>query len=112
MTPQILLGLRPESFSIVTAGGALQGEVEVVEQLGAESFLYLRLKGLDGGRAERSSERASGSVCARLNEMVDLGPGDRVSLAVQPDLVRLFDAKTGESRLAVADAGRHARSEG
>jgi ABC-type sugar transport system ATPase subunit len=98
---QILLGLRPESLSIAAADGPLLGEVEVVEQLGAESFLYLRLKGLTAVEQSDRPSELSGSVCARLNEMVDLGPGDRVSLAVQPDLVRLFDAKTGLSRLAV-----------
>jgi multiple sugar transport system ATP-binding protein len=99
--PQILLGLRPESLSIVTAEGALQVEVEVVEQLGAESFLYLRLKGLTAVEQSDRPSDLSGSVCARLNEMADLRPGDRVSLAVQPNLVHLFDAKSGESRLVV-----------
>ena len=77
------------------------GRVEVVEQLGAESFLYLRLKGLTAVEQSDRPSDLSGSVCARLNEMADLRPGDRVSLAVQPNLVHLFDAKSGESRLVV-----------
>src|SRR5262245_29948676 len=43
--PEVLVGLRPECF--LAAGdkdGLLQGEVEVIEQLGAESYLYLRIR--------------------------------------------------------------------
>ena len=98
----LLVGLRPESFVLVPDGGApLRGEVEVVEQLGAESFLYLRLHGPQAVEQSDRPSDLSGSICARLNEMIDLRPGDGVSLNVQPQLVRLFDARTGASRLAV-----------
>jgi multiple sugar transport system ATP-binding protein len=98
---EVQVGLRPESFIILPAGeGSLRGEVEVVEQLGAESYLYLRIQGLDVIEQSDRPGDLVGSVCVRLNEAADLRAGDPTSLAVRPELVRLFDAKTGNGRLA------------
>jgi len=97
---ELLVGLRPECFLPAAVGsGLLQGEVEVVEQLGAESYLYLRIPGLEVVEQSDRPEELTGSICARLNEPVDVMPGDRVSLDLRPELLRLFDEKTGISRL-------------
>jgi multiple sugar transport system ATP-binding protein len=99
--PGIQVGLRPESFTIQPGnGGGLRGEVEVVEQLGAESYLYLRIQGLDVIEQSDRPGDLAGSICIRLNEAADLHPGESLSLAVRPELVRLFDDKTGSNRLA------------
>jgi multiple sugar transport system ATP-binding protein len=97
---EVLVGLRPECFLPAgAAGGLLQGEVEVVEQLGAESYLYLRIPGLDVVEQSDRPEELTGSICARLNEAVDIKTGDRLALDLRPELLRLFDEKTGISRL-------------
>jgi len=99
----VLVGLRPESFAAAVAGGgALHGEVEVVEQLGAESYVYLRIQGLDVVEQTDRPAELTGSICARLNEEIELGAGDPISLNVRPELVRLFDDKTGVSRLSAS----------
>ena len=99
---EVLVGLRPECFLPAgAAGGLLQGEVEVVEQLGAESYLYLRIPGLDVVEQSDRPAELTGSICARLNEAVDLRTGDRLALDLRPELLRLFDEKTGISRLNV-----------
>ena len=99
----VLVGLRPESFAAAVAGGgALHGEVEVVEQLGAESYVYLRIQGLDVVEQTDRPAELAGSICARLNEEIELGAGDPISLNVRPELVRLFDDKTGVSRLSAS----------
>ena len=49
-------------------------------------------------QSDRPAE-LTGSICARLNEAVDLRTGDRLALDLRPELLRLFDEKTGISRL-------------
>jgi multiple sugar transport system ATP-binding protein len=96
----VRVGLRPESLVLASGGdGPLSGQIEVIEQLGSESYLYLRLDGIEAiGQSDRPGDLA-GSICVRLNEPTVLALGDRVSLAVRPELVRLFDADHGLSRL-------------
>jgi len=99
--PEVQVGLRPESFTMLPGeGGALRGPVEVIEQLGAESYLYLRINGLDVIEQSDRPGELTGSLCVRLNEPTDLRIGESISLAVRPEQVRLFDGQTGISRLA------------
>src|SRR5262245_3777085 len=92
----VLVGLRPECFATnLPKGGLLQGEVELIEQLGAESYLYLRIPKLHVVEQSDRPAELAGSICARLNEAVDFGLGEPVSLDVRSELVRLFDSKTG-----------------
>ena len=98
---EVQVGLRPEGFAMLTGeGGVLRGPVEVIEQLGAESYLYLRIKGLDVIAQSDRPDELTGSICVRLNEPADLRIGEPISLAVRPEQVRLFDGQTGASRLA------------
>ena len=99
---EIMIGLRPESFVLAAGDRALlHGEIEVVEQLGTETFVYLRIPGIEViDQSDRPIELA-GSICARLNEPADLKDGDQVAFNIRPELVRLFDKETGVSRLAV-----------
>src|SRR4029079_6056589 len=97
---ELLVGLRPECFLPAAVGsGLLQAAVSVAEHLAAESYLYLRIPGLEVVEQSDRPEELTGSICARLNEPVDVRPGDRVSLDLRPELLRLFDEKTGISRL-------------
>ena len=77
---KVTLGVRPEH--LVLAGGAdvhLDGEVIVVERLGAESYLYVRLA--DGGPLV---VKAGGEVSTAI--------GDRVRIGVSLGACHLFDA--------------------
>ena len=83
---------RPGLASTVPAGAALGGsvlggEVLLVEELGADALLHVRLD--DGG----------GSVVARTEGRKSPAPGQRVALRVQPDDVFAFHPGTG-ARLA------------
>jgi hypothetical protein len=71
----------------------------VVEQLGAESYLYLRVAGVEVIEQTDRPGELTGSICVRLTEPADPRPGEAVSLAVRPEQVRLFDGQTGASRL-------------
>jgi multiple sugar transport system ATP-binding protein len=98
---EITIGLRPECFVLAAGDRALlHGEIEVVEQLGTETYVYLWIPGLEViDQSDRPVELA-GSICARLNEPADLKDGDQIAFNVRPELVRLFDKETGVSRLA------------
>jgi multiple sugar transport system ATP-binding protein len=103
---EIVLGIRPEHLHLTTsaepaadsgapapAAGAglsavvLSGEVLLVEELGADALLHVRLAE-DGG-----------SVVARTEGRKSPAPGQRVAFRVQPDDFFAFNPATG-ARLA------------
>ena len=103
---ELVVGLRPESLQLLppdtAASGTLAAEIEVIEQLGAESYVYVRVPGIEAVEfADRPGELA-GALCARVDGLLDLAAGERIALGLRPELVRLFDAETGERRLAEA----------
>jgi ABC-type sugar transport system ATPase subunit len=75
------LGIRPEKVQIAKADAphALAGIVELVERVGADSFVVTQLG--DGV-----------SVNARVDAATSIREGDRVALALPPGELRLFDA--------------------
>jgi multiple sugar transport system ATP-binding protein len=101
---EITIGLRPECFVLAAGDRALlHGEIEVVEQLGTETYVYLWIPGIEViDQSDRPVELA-GSICARLNEPADLKDGDQIAFNIRPELVRLFDKETGVSRLAAGE---------
>jgi multiple sugar transport system ATP-binding protein len=103
---EIVLGIRPEHLHLVTSaeptadsaapaspavagpsGTVLSGEVLLVEELGADALLHVRLAD-DGG-----------SVVARTEGRKSPAPGQRVAFRVQPNDVFAFNPATG-ARLA------------
>ncbi|TVZ04411.1 ATP-binding cassette domain-containing protein [Trebonia kvetii] len=97
---ELVLGVRPEHLHLVAAaaapasgvgtaqtaaaaGAALPGEVLLVEELGADALLHVRLAE-DGG-----------SVVARAEGRKSPAPGQRVAFRVQPDDVFAFHPQTG-----------------
>ena len=77
-----MLGIRPENIT-VEPGAATQGRVEVIEQMGAEVFLYAT---------------AGGShVIARIPELSGVKVGDTVPLRFGMDRVRWFDAASSQA---------------
>jgi len=103
---EIVLGIRPEHLHLVTSveptadsgtpaspavagpsATVLSGEVLLVEELGADALLHVRLAE-DGG-----------SVVARTEGRKSPGPGQRVAFRIQPDDVFAFNPATG-ARLA------------
>jgi multiple sugar transport system ATP-binding protein len=75
------VGLRPESVSLQPAGsGQVQGRVELVEALGAETLIYVST---DGGA----------QLIARQNTRTPLRVGDAVGLSVDAANAHVFDAQ-------------------
>ncbi|MGH3328161.1 MAG: ABC transporter ATP-binding protein [Streptomycetales bacterium] len=84
----VMLGVRPESFDIAGEGGIVT-MVNVVEELGADAFLY--------GTAEVGE--SPHDIIARVDPRTPPAKGASVHLVPRPDKVHLFSVKTGE-RLA------------
>jgi multiple sugar transport system ATP-binding protein len=113
---ELVVGIRPEHLHLVApaapgggpgaggpAGGAgddreLAGELLLVEELGADALMHVRLDG-DGGAEGGSAGSGGGTVVARTEGRTSPAPGQRVSFRVQPANVFAFHPETG-ARLA------------
>jgi multiple sugar transport system ATP-binding protein len=85
---ELVLGIRPEHLHLTDASAEdLSGEVMLVEELGADALLHVRLAG--GGDP----------VVARTEGRKPPVPGQKVTFHVQPDDVFAFHPETG-ARLA------------
>jgi multiple sugar transport system ATP-binding protein len=84
---EIVLGIRPEHLHLADGSGQLSGEVMLVEELGADALLHVRL-------AEDQN-----LVVARTEGRKPPGPGQDVTFHVQPEDVFAFHPVTG-ARLA------------
>jgi multiple sugar transport system ATP-binding protein len=84
---ELVLGIRPEHLHLADGTGELSGEVLLVEELGADALLHVRLA--EGGSP----------VVARAEGRQSPAPGQHVTFRVQPDDVFAFHPGTGE-RLA------------
>jgi multiple sugar transport system ATP-binding protein len=75
------VGLRPESLNVGPAGqGHLQGRIELVEALGAETLIYVSA---DGGA----------QLVARQDTRTPLRAGDAVGISVDAANAHVFDAQ-------------------
>ena len=74
-------------------------EIEVIEQLGAESYVYVRISGVETIAFGDRAVELAGALCARVDGLLNLAVGERIALGLRPELVRLFDMESGERRL-------------
>jgi multiple sugar transport system ATP-binding protein len=81
----VTVGIRPEGLH-VSANEGIEVEVDVVEELGADGFLYGRSH-LDGAEQE---------ITARVDGRVHPHKGDTVFLKAEGGIIHLFDVETGE----------------
>jgi multiple sugar transport system ATP-binding protein len=119
----VVLGIRPTSFSVADAHSdpswpRLAAQVDVVEELGAESNLLFTVdappvltdavreaiggeSGSDEGRLLADDERAR--FTARINGRPPARGGERVELAIDPAQLHLFDSPGGDALAWNAD---------
>ncbi len=84
----VTMGVRPESFRVVSESDAgLAVTVDLVEELGADAFLYSTMRGDNGEDV---------NLVSRTDARKHLEPGQTVRLAVDPADVHLFHSDTGE----------------
>jgi multiple sugar transport system ATP-binding protein len=84
---ELVVGIRPEHLHLADGTGEIAGEVLLVEDLGADALLHVRLAG-DGHQ-----------VVARAEGRTPPPPGQQVTFHVQPDDIFAFHPQTG-ARLA------------
>jgi multiple sugar transport system ATP-binding protein len=84
---ELVIGIRPEHMHLANGAGELPGEVLLVEELGADALLHVRLAEVDSPVVARTEGRKSPA------------PGQQVTFRVQPDDVFAFHPVTG-ARLA------------
>jgi multiple sugar transport system ATP-binding protein len=84
----VVLGLRPEALEL--AGEGVPARVEVVEELGADAYVFCVAE--IGGESRR--------LVARTEARRAPGQGERITLRVRPNEAHLFDPDTG-NRLGV-----------
>jgi multiple sugar transport system ATP-binding protein len=77
---EVVVGIRPEHFAVGATG--LEIEVEMVEELGADAYLY--------GRPVRAEATAQRPVIARVDGRDPARRGSRLRLQPQPDRLHLF----------------------
>jgi multiple sugar transport system ATP-binding protein len=84
---ELVLGIRPEHLHLADGTGELAGQVVLVEDLGSDALLHVRLTG------------QTDQVVARTEGRKPPAPGQQVTFRVQPDDVFAFHPVTG-ARLA------------
>ncbi|GAA2071763.1 sn-glycerol-3-phosphate ABC transporter ATP-binding protein UgpC [Pseudolysinimonas kribbensis] len=83
---KVTIGVRPEDVTIKTSGEGLRVDVDVVEELGADGYLY--------GHADVDGNRVD--IVARVDGRNHPNAGDTVYLTPVPQHVHAFDAESGE----------------
>jgi multiple sugar transport system ATP-binding protein len=91
---EIILGIRPESFHASEDGTGLKLKATLVEELGADAFVYGELPGMkthdvgDDGGAKPFTVRFDGRVPPKI--------GNEITLSVRTDETHAFNPESGE----------------
>ena len=80
------IGVRPEDLTVSDKGTGLPVEVDVVEELGADGYLYGHTD-IDGARTE---------IVVRVDGRNHPNPGDKIVVNPTPAHVHVFDVESGE----------------
>ncbi|MEU4599027.1 sn-glycerol-3-phosphate ABC transporter ATP-binding protein UgpC [Nocardia sp. NPDC023988] len=84
---RVVLGIRPESWEVTTDPDGITVVAELLEELGAESFVYTRGAGTDW------STRA-GKIVVRVDRRFHTTLGETLHLRPKPEEIFYFDAET------------------
>jgi multiple sugar transport system ATP-binding protein len=80
---ELVIGMRPEHLHLADGTGEVTGEVVLVEELGADALLHVRLP--EGGNP----------IVARAEGRQPPAPGQQVSLHIRPEDMLAFHPATG-----------------
>jgi len=92
----LVVGVRPEGWTMKPVGQGISAMVEVVEELGSDQFLYCSTEA-EQVVADDSVDvqEAPQTITVRAPGMSAFTRGEKVGLIPQPGAVHLFDADTG-----------------
>jgi multiple sugar transport system ATP-binding protein len=86
----VTVGLRPEAIELVGEGHGIPAIVNLVEELGAEAYVYAQLKAHAG-----KSITAVNDVIARIEPRNAPRSGEGIHLRVKEESILLFDVDSG-----------------
>jgi multiple sugar transport system ATP-binding protein len=91
---KVTIGVRPEDVKVSTSGEGLKVDVDVIEELGADGYLYGHTD-IDGNRVD---------IIARVDGRNHPNAGDKVVITPEANHVHVFDTESGErlSKAAIA----------
>ena len=94
---EILVGFRPESLDIVEPGtpGAFPVQVNLVEELGSDAFLYGELRGSTELPSHLGSGEDSSQIVIRVDPRRVPAKGDVVYVRIRAGEQHTFSAATG-----------------
>jgi multiple sugar transport system ATP-binding protein len=82
---KVTIGIRPEDVQVSTTGKGLPVDVDVVEELGADGYLYGHTE-IDGNRVD---------IVARVDGRSHPNAGDKVFILPEANHVHVFDTESG-----------------
>ncbi|HYQ66502.1 sn-glycerol-3-phosphate ABC transporter ATP-binding protein UgpC [Actinophytocola sp.] len=94
----VVVGIRPEGWTLKPAGEGVSATIEVIEELGSEQFLYCSTSApqLTTDEVSEADSTAPPPITVRAPGMSHFQRGEKVGLVPEPGAVHLFDAETGE----------------
>jgi len=87
----VIVGVRPEGFTPASEG--FHVTVEVVEELGADAFVYGTPADSDVKFAQSTDEGSQ--VIVRWDPKNPPKPGQSITVSAKPDAIHLFDVTSG-----------------
>ena len=81
----VTIGIRPEDVKVSNSGDGLAVDVDVVEELGADGYLY--------GHTEIGGNRVD--IVARVDGRSHPNAGDKVFITPEPNHIHVFETESG-----------------
>jgi multiple sugar transport system ATP-binding protein len=91
----VTLGVRPEDVDLTTEGQGIPVVVDVVEELGADAYIYGTAEAHQHIDAEERQDMPDKPFIARVDGRRPPMKGDKVYLAPKEGHVHMFDAESG-----------------
>jgi len=93
----IVVGIRPEGWSIGKPEDGVAATIEVVEELGSDQYLYCSADDAEQiTDALEDQPKAAPTFTVRAAGMSQWQRGEKIGLVPEPSAVHLFDADTGD----------------
>ncbi|NLT30757.1 MAG: TOBE domain-containing protein, partial [Propionibacterium sp.] len=86
----LTVGIRPEAFELAEGNDGIAVDVAVVEELGADSYLYSTLA------EQQATSMDADQIVARITTRRPPERGSQVRLTAPPEAMHVFSDKTGE----------------
>jgi multiple sugar transport system ATP-binding protein len=83
---KVTIGIRPEDVKVSPTGEGLPVDVDLVEELGADGYLYGHTE-IDGNRVD---------IVARVDGRNHPNAGEKVFITPEPNHIHVFESSTGE----------------